>query len=372
MAMRARSWLSALAVACALAAGAIGISVVRAEPVPSLPGTSPDALLASTLEALSSPPTVSGTVQTHIDLGLPQLPDLSTGTGGGGGSDPSSLLLGDQTFRLWRSSDGVRIAHLAQFQEQVLVANRAQAWAWDSQSQQAVRLTQRGASAAIPSQLARKSARLGSHPPRLPASMGDPIDIARTVVDSVRPYAIVSIGTPQVVAGRDTYTLELRPRSGRTLVGSIDIAVDAATRLPLRIQVIPRGTVDPSIELGFTSVDYGAIDPSVFAFAPPAGARVIRAAPALRSTIRAGVQRAQQAKERGRMSEAVPDVRVFGKGFGLVVAARVPGVPEQVRSLLPYGGPLASIALAQRGDHSWIMAGPVTQSVLASLEPKLP
>ena len=68
----------------------------------------------------------------------------------------------------------------------------------------------------------------------------------------------------------------------------------------------------------------------------------------------------------------VPDVRVFGRGFGIVVAVRVSPVPDVARSALPYSGPLASAALVDRGDHGWIVAGLVRPEALARVQPKLP
>jgi len=272
----------AIAVSAALVAGAVVVGAVRADTTPVLPQVAPDALLASTIRSLAAPTPVSGTVHTHIDLGLPELPSLSASGGGGEMSTPASMVLGDQTFRVWRSPDGIRLAHVGQFQEQVLVANRSDAWAWDSQSLSAARLTARGASSAVPARLAARLAEAAPDARSLPMELGNPLSVARTVLDAVRPYATVSVATPERVAGRDAYILQLRPTSGRTLVGSIDVAIDSATRLPLRLQVVPRNTLDPAIEIGFTTVDYGPIDPSMFTFHPPPGTTVAHAAGPLR------------------------------------------------------------------------------------------
>ena len=370
--------------ALTLAAGAFSISAVRAEPTPDLPPVAADELLASSLRALSSPPPVSGTVRTHVDLGLPALPDISTGAASGGTATAASMLLGDQTFRLWRSPDGIRISHLARFQEQVLVANHAEAWAWDSQSLHAARLTPQDLSAAVPQGLARSVERSA---PSVPPSLGDPIRIARTVLEGVSPYAVTSVATPERVAGRDAYTLRLSPRSERTLVGAIDVAIDAKTRLPLRLQVVPRNTLDPSIEVGFSAINYGSIDPSIFTFDPPAEASVTDAGPALARVLSAAHVRrlaamrgdpakadinACRAMHREAHRSRIPTMRVFGEGFGLILAVRVSEVPAALRSMLPYSGPLASAALVDRGNAAWIVAGAVTSDALSSVQPRLP
>ena len=106
----------------------VGVSVVRADPHPGLESVTPAGLLASTLAASARPVSVSGDVSTRVDLGLPALP---TGLGGGE-MGAASLLLGDQRFKVWRSPDGIRVAHLLDLGEQTLVANHREAWWWRS------------------------------------------------------------------------------------------------------------------------------------------------------------------------------------------------------------------------------------------------
>ena len=365
------------AVAVAVAAAALGVSAVRADPPPRLPAVAPDALVASTLRALASPPTLSGTVRTHIDIGLPALPDVpSGGSIGGSGASIASALLGDQTYRVWRSTDGVRLAHLAQYEEQVLVVNRDEAWGWDSRSLSAVRLTPRGLDSLVPSGLVDDVGDDGSGP-ALPRTLGDPLAVARVALRAIRPAAVVSTATPERVAGRDAYVLDARPRADRTLVGSIRLAIDAVTHVPLRVQVVPRNTVDAAIDVGFTSISYEPIDPAIFSFRPPPGATVTNAAPLLAGAERSLHREASRARARFERLPAspdtwMPDVRVFGRGFGIIVAVRVSPVPEEVRSVLPYAGPLASAALVDRGSHGWIVAGLVRPEALARVQPKLP
>ena len=119
------------------------------------------------------------------------------------------------------------------------------------------------------------------------------------------PYATVTAGEPVVVAGRDAYTVVLTPTDPTTLVGSVQVSIDATSRLPLRIQVIPKGSVDPALEAAFTSVDLGPVDPAMFAFEPPPGATVDEIGPPAEGT---------GANSR---SSPMPEVRTFGKGFGI-------------------------------------------------------
>jgi hypothetical protein len=58
------------------------------------------------------------------------------------------------------------------------------------------------------------------------------------------------------------------------LIGSVRIAIDAKTSVPLRVQVFARGATDPAFQVGFTDVSFNVPNLSVFTFVPPAGSRV--------------------------------------------------------------------------------------------------
>ncbi len=333
---RSRALLVVVAVSL-VAVAALGLRAVQAEPTPDLPPIAPEELVASALRAVAAHTPISGTVETSVDLGLPALP---AGTGG-----PLDALLSDQTFRTWSSPDGVRVAQILPMAERVLVVNRTDLWAWDSD-----RYTAWHAPVPAPPT---------TEPKRLP-SLGDLTALVGMVLGEVAAYADVGIGEPVSVAGRDAYTLELTPTDGTALVGRIQIAIDAQTRIPLRLRVIPQGTLDPAIETGFTSVDFGPIDAAMFTFEPPPGATVVQ------------LDRADHPTDPGGTPPPMPEVRTFGEGFGLILAVRVDQVPKEVRSLLPYAGPLASADVVERADHAWIVVGAVPPDALAGVEPKLP
>jgi len=337
--VRSRSFL-ALTALVVIVLAALGLSAVRADPTPELPPVAPDRLVASVLRAVASRTPVSGTVETSVGLGLPQLPASI----GGGGFGPLDVLLSDQTFRVWRSADGVRVAQILPTAERVLVTNGSDLWAWDSDRFTAWHVE-------VPS---------GPSSPALP-SLADLTAIVGQVLEGVQPYAHVAVGEPVSVAGRDAYTLELTPTADATLIGSIQIAIDAETSVPLRLRVIPRGTLDPAIETGFTSVDFAPIDPGMFSFAPPPGATVKEFDPA-----------AHGADPTTMQPPALPEVRTFGEGFALILAVRVDQVPEDLRALFPFAGPVASADVVPRGDHAWVVAGAVSPEALGQVEPQLP
>lgn len=341
---RSRSLILGAVAGLVLALG-VGLSVGRAAPSPELPSVPPDELLASAIRAAGSATPLSGTVTTHVDLGLPQLPG-----GMGDAADPVGVLLADQTFRVWRSPDGIRVAQILPFAERDVVMNATDAWLWDSQRFAAWHMT-------TPSKGGGEE-----HGVRSP---GDLEALIATALREIRPYADVSIGEPTVVAGHNAYTIVLEPTSTETLVGRIELAIDAETRLPLRIQVEPSGSTEDVLQAGFTSLDLGPVDPAMFSFVPPEGATVKEvAAPEHPGT---GKDRADAETAAG-----MPEVRTFGDGFGLVLAVRVREIPKDARPLFPYAGPLGSASLVDRGDHAWVVVGLVPPEALARVEPNLP
>jgi hypothetical protein len=340
-----RSRIRALGFALALTI-ALGVGAVAAAGQGSsvqLPVEPPEALVASALRAAGSQRAVSGTVTTHVDLGLPELPDVGTS-----GSGDAAALLGDQRFKIWSSPDGLRVAQLLPFSERVFLAGPGGLWTWSSDTGVAVHT-------AVDPSLRREASKELSH------VMGDPAALAARLLDEASPYARVSVAEPQEVAGRDAYVLRLTPTSPASKVGHIDASIDAATRVPLRVQVYARSATSPSIDVGFSSVSFAPIDAGMFAFSPPPGSRVREAS--WPSDPKLGAGGAPETDRRAR---------VFGSGFGTVVAIPVAGPPEDLRRLLPFEGPLGSAQLLDRPDGSWIVAGAVDAGTLAETASKLP
>jgi hypothetical protein len=79
------------------------------------------------------------------------------------------------------------------------------------------------------------------------------------------------------VAGRDCYVLRITPHTDGTTVGSVLVAVDAATSVPLSVSVYPTGSSSPAIQARFESVSFSA-DPAELRFTPPPGAKVVEEA----------------------------------------------------------------------------------------------
>jgi hypothetical protein len=261
------------------------------------------------------------------------------------------------------------VADLVTAGERDLYVSKRDVWAWDSTSYTAYHL------GPFPMPFGRAAGQ--REMPVAPNTLvPDPNQLAARALEAIDSSTAVSVGHARRTAGRDAYVLVLQPRTSDTLVGRVEISVDAARRVPLGVDVFPRNSARAAVSVDFTSVSFGPIKPSTFNFTPPAGARVVR--PPLdtlggRTTATTG-----PAIPAGVKPENL--VRVFGKGWAEVLAVRLPASSQLAKatrgsaltSLLPFSGPLFSVRLVDRGDHSWLVAGLVPQAALVKVQAKLP
>jgi outer membrane lipoprotein-sorting protein len=282
-----------------------------------------------------------------VNLGLPTIP---AGMAGPSTSGLADLLMGDQTYKVWLSPDGFRIANLQRAGERDLVASATGAWLWDSQAQTATHVT----FDATTLQTKAAAAEQAGVPP-------DPATLASTIVRQLAPFADLSVTSTQWVAGEPSYTLVLTPTSSSTLIGSVQIALDANNWMPLQLGVFARGADAPAIRVGFTSISFGPVPASTFDFTPPAGATVTTTA----------LPTGGQHTESTDMQHPRP--LTFGTGFDTVIACRLTSpLPPQAAAFLPYEGPLASAIVVERGGSTWVLAGAVPVSALHATVAKLP
>jgi outer membrane lipoprotein-sorting protein len=336
---------------------AFGISKSRAEPVPNLPAVTADQLLASSVSAMNAPGSISGDVRTRLDIGLPEIPASLNGAAQGVGfTNALSSMIGVQRFRVWSSQDGLRVQHVMDLQEQDLVANPSAAWFWDSATATATKLRASGLTS-LPTPPTSSQDQMANV---------DPVMLAKHLLAKASTCGTVSVGVPEVIAGRDAYVLHFTPSSDRTLVGDVAIAIDAQTRLPLDVSVTAAGASAPSVEAGFTSVSFDPIDPSMFTFTPPADATVQDVTGQVSDAI---------AQAKAHHPDIPPSERPVVSGSCLDTSVAVPlqqPLPSQVTELLPFSGPLWSAITVERSGQSWLLVGPVDVATLQARAAALP
>ena len=280
---RRRLRWAAAPLAAALMVGGFGLlpSLAGAEAPPVLPAISAPDLVAKVISAQDIPG-FSGTVTTRTDLGLPNLGSLMPSS-----SNLLGTLLAPHTITVAAAAGGkVRLAIPDQLAETDVISDGTQLWVWQSASQTVTHLAHQtsgpdAADATDPADAPGTGS--GDEPadPAEPALAPDdmtPPAIAARLLASADATTRVFVRDTANVAGRPAYELVLAPRSTASLVADVVIDVDAATGLPLRVQVLAKDGTTPAIEVGFSALDLAAPSDSEFTFTPPPGSTVREAA----------------------------------------------------------------------------------------------
>jgi outer membrane lipoprotein-sorting protein len=267
-------WMPAVAVPVLIASAAVAVPL-SANAAVNLPTKTPAQVLA--LAAGEKVTALSGTIAQTSSLGLPQLP--TTGADASAGS-ALELLTGSHTARVFiDGSTKQRVQVLDNMAERDLVRSGSDVWLYDSKKKTAVHSTLTAPAAKSATQ----------------DLVTTPDHLAAKLLASVDSSTAVSIGSDLRVAGRTAYDLVLTPKASDTLVGSVSIAVDSETGLPLSVEVFARSQKTPAFSVGFSKIDLGAPAASLFAFTPPAGAKVTEKAPKA-ETARPGMPTSDAAK----------------------------------------------------------------------------
>ena len=216
---RGRRWLVPVT-AVAVVAGVGALGPVVADASPDLPGITAQELLARGADgqgrrsdaARSRPrrgPRPAGAPRDRRAIAS-QFPDLLTG---------------EHTARVaFAGPDKARVSVLDNMAERVWTTDGKTAWVYDSAKREAVKLTLPAHAGA-----SRRSRRRSRRTTRRPWRRSSwPRSTRRTKVE---------VSGTEKVAGRDAYKLRLVPKTDKTTVGSVTLAVDSKTWIPLQVTV---------------------------------------------------------------------------------------------------------------------------------------
>jgi outer membrane lipoprotein-sorting protein len=297
-------WLPAVVAVGVVASVAITVPMV-AEASATLPTKTPAQVIA--LVAGSHVSAFSGTVEQTSNLGLPSLPS----TGPGSSSQVAStleLLTGTHSVRIYVDGPARERAQVMdQLAERDVIRNGTSVWIYDSKANTAQH-------SSLSSHISIKK-RPGQQAPgprkpeqQKPEQQMTPSDIATALLAKLKSTSTVTIGDQVTVAGRSAYDLVLTPTATDTLIGSVSIAVDSATGLPLGVDLTARGETTPAVSVQFSSIDFSKPSASLFAFTPPSGAKVTR-----ESTTKPSTKPAPKAASK-------PKTTVTGTGWDAVLS----------------------------------------------------
>lgn len=200
-------------------------------------------------DAASAPPVDGVTARISFTNHL-----IDSGSLSGAGGNP---LLTGATGRLWASNDGrFRLELQSDQGDAQIVGDGKTLTVYDGTSNSAYDIT-------LP---AHQDNAKPAGPPSVAKIEQALTDLART--------ANVSGADPSNVAGRQAYTVTLSPRHDGGLVGSAQLAWDAANGTPLRAAVYAAGNSKPVLELQATDISFGKVAGADLSATTPAGAKV--------------------------------------------------------------------------------------------------
>jgi outer membrane lipoprotein-sorting protein len=347
--MRKRWWIALVVAVVAAASVTVAVAVDRAQGSPTLQDLSVTQLLDKVATASKSRTAMSGDVSWSNGLvpgsGLSSL--LS-----GQSSVPTSLngLLTGGSGRLWlQPGSGLRLEVQGTNGDFVVVAGKHGLWTYSSQAGTATRYDRPADATAS-----------ASATPMAQTKGVDPV-----VAINAELQHLASIGTVSLSQGnaadRPSYLLTMRPTSTTTTVGAVQVAVDARTFVPLRLEVFAKGDDSAVLSAGFTSISYGRLSPGLFDFTPPAGATVRRQTlPSLStlfsgasppSTKSGGTLTLPRLETRARalgLALALPDQRALPRSLAFTGASLIAGPKSRsATAVLRYGPGFGTLVLVE-------------------------
>ncbi len=160
--------------------------------------------------------------------------------------------------------------------------------------------------------------------------------------------ATITAAQPDNVAGQPAYTVGLSPKHDGGLLGSVELAWDAARGVPLRAAIYAQGSSTPVVELVATDISYGPVAASDVVVSAPAGAKTADLSPPAKDTSGAGNDKAVTGLAAVQAAAGFPvtapdtlvglprkDVRLVGNG-------------DSPAALAVYGEGLGAIVVVER------------------------
>lgn len=317
------------AVAAIAAASAVTALAVDSGPPP------PPRPLADALHGSLAGGPVAG-VSAEVSFTDNLIASASVGADSSGPGSGSPLLSG-ASGRLWISADGQLRLELqaASGDTEILVTH-------DSAMLEDV-ATNTVYEVALPKQAAADATQGGATGSTGASDTGVPtVSAIQTALTRLMGAVNISGAAPTNVGGAPAYSVTISPKHPAGLLGDAKLAWDAQHAVPLDVAIYATGNSTPVLELRATSVRFGAVDPSVFAISPPAGAHVVRISPQGAATGSGGAgQHLIQATGVAAVSAALP--------FSLDAPATLGGLQRDHVALLSWDGKLAAVARYGQG-----------------------
>jgi outer membrane lipoprotein-sorting protein len=261
-----------------------------------------------------------------------------------------SALLSGATGRLWATNDGRgRLELQSNAGDAQIVWNADKVTAYDATSNTVYSFT------------------LPAHTARAPDAGTPPaLSEITTFLTELSKQATVSDAQPDNVGDQPAYTVTVSPKHDGGLLGSAELAFDAARGIPLRIAIYAQGSSSPALALEATHVAYGTVPSSAVDVKPPAGAKVVDLSSAASSVDQNGG--AGQSKVTGLAAvQAAVDFPIAAPDTLVGLPRKHVGLAGKNAALVVYGQGIGAIVVVEHKDDaakaSGMLAGLPTVSL---------
>ena len=165
----------------------------------------------------------------------------------------------------------------------------------------------------------------------------------RKALAKLSQHVDLSGAIPGDIAGRPSYTVRVSPRHSGGLLGSVQLAWDAAHGVPLRFAVYSRTDSSPVLSLTVTDISFGKVPASDLAVPLAPGTKVVKVHMPTHPAQPAQSSRTHQPAITGpaAVARAVP--------FRLSAPASVVGLPRHSVRLVMFGGSKTAMAVYGQG-----------------------
>jgi hypothetical protein len=261
-----------------------------------------------------------------------------------------SALLSGATGRLWATNDGRgRLELQSNAGDAQIVWNADKATAYDAASNTVYSFTLPAHAASSPD---------AGTPPALSQ--------ITTFLTELSKQATVSDAQPDNVGDQPAYTVTVSPKHDGGLLGSAELAFDAARGIPLRIAIYAQGSSSPALALEATHVAYGTVPSSAVDVKPPAGAKVVDLSSAASSVDQNGG--AGQSKVTGLAAvQAAVDFPIAAPDTLVGLPRKHVGLAGKNAALVVYGQGIGAIVVVEHKNDaakaSGMLAGLPTVSL---------
>jgi outer membrane lipoprotein-sorting protein len=238
----------------ALIAAVVAVAIVGAAAVSAIGGSGPTPQPKPLAQAVHDALAGAKPAGVKADIGFTNTLFPSGALTGQAGS----ALMSSATGRLWANQTGGRLELQSDAGDAQIVWNDSKVTVYDATS-----------NTAYTYDLPQDSSTTTDN-----GSVPTVDEITKFLTDIGKDWT-VSSADPSNTGGQESYTVKVSPSHDGGLLGSAELAFDAANGVPLKVAVYAKDASSPVLALEATNISFGSVPDSDIQVAPPAGAKIV-------------------------------------------------------------------------------------------------